>query len=444
MNETNTPLKVFLCHALDDTPKTRELYEYLKQRGIQPWLDKEDLLPGQDWEIEIPKALEASDVVIICLTKNSVEKEGYIHKEIRFAVEKALEMPEGRTSLIPVKFEECEIPSFLKRYQWVDLTSRNGYSRLMEALKKRASELNRKPVELSGATSSEGDLMGKTSSLNSDRGEDILSGGTAGASREIVGGGKPAELNFSRQHNSISEKKGLEAENQKLPTRGFPWKEFLGFLGVVLVAYLGFLGVRQQTTIPIDATQTKEARLSATIVQNTQPPTDTPQPTLTSVPTITPTQFICPYQAQTEHETIVNLIKAEAEAVNREDLAIINTIFAPNADFYDYAIEPPKHWNGPLDRYEKDLFQTTEFRGVEHFDILPVGPGIDGNTAYYTSGSKGSYLTSEGTWNDFFNSSLISMPPAKFGSDHWLLRKNDKGCWIIVRLDFNAGHIEFP
>jgi len=53
MTDDKRPLKVFLCHIMPvgyasaDKPKVRELYRYLKRRGIQPWLDAEDLLPGQ-------------------------------------------------------------------------------------------------------------------------------------------------------------------------------------------------------------------------------------------------------------------------------------------------------------------------------------------------------------------------------------------------------------
>jgi hypothetical protein len=86
MPEPKRPLKVFLCHASTDKPKVRELYRYLKRRGIQPWFDEEHLVGGQDWQVEIPKALATSDAIIICLTKNSVDKEGYIQKEIKFAL----------------------------------------------------------------------------------------------------------------------------------------------------------------------------------------------------------------------------------------------------------------------------------------------------------------------------------------------------------------------
>lgn len=148
MLEPKRPLKVFLCHSSTDKPKVRELYRYLKRRGINPWFDEEHLVGGQDWQIEIPKALATSDAIIICLTKNSVDKEGYIQKEIKFALDKALEMPEGRIFLIPVKFEECEVPFSLSRYQWVDLTVESGYAKMMKALKFRASQLERNTVQL--------------------------------------------------------------------------------------------------------------------------------------------------------------------------------------------------------------------------------------------------------------------------------------------------------
>jgi TIR domain len=148
MPESKRPLKVFLCHASADKPKVRELYRYLRRRGIQPWLDAENLIPGQNWEIEIPKAIQTSDAIIICLTKNSIDKEGYVQKEIRFALDKALEMPEGRIFLIPARLEECDLPYSLKQYQWVNFYEEGGYSKLMKALKERALQLERATVEL--------------------------------------------------------------------------------------------------------------------------------------------------------------------------------------------------------------------------------------------------------------------------------------------------------
>jgi len=134
-------LRVFLCHASQDKPAVWKLHRYLTQNGISPWLDQADLLPGQNWEVEIPKALFASDVILVCLSKNSVNKEGYVQKEIVFALDKAMEKPEETIFVIPVKLEECEVPKRLSKYQWVNFFDSNDSKRLMGSLRIRASEL---------------------------------------------------------------------------------------------------------------------------------------------------------------------------------------------------------------------------------------------------------------------------------------------------------------
>ena len=63
------PLKVFLCHAHSDKNAVKALYTRLTNDGVDimpvgyAWLDKEKLLPGQDWELEIRKAVREADVV---------------------------------------------------------------------------------------------------------------------------------------------------------------------------------------------------------------------------------------------------------------------------------------------------------------------------------------------------------------------------------------------
>jgi len=70
----NRSLRVFLCHASDDKPAVRELYRQLCAEGwLDVWLDEEKLLPGQEWDLEIEKAVEAADVVLVCLSTRSVD-----------------------------------------------------------------------------------------------------------------------------------------------------------------------------------------------------------------------------------------------------------------------------------------------------------------------------------------------------------------------------------
>ena len=131
-------LKVFLCHASGDKPPVRELYRRLVAEGVDAWLDQERLLPGQDWRLEIPRAVQDADVVVICLSKKSITKEGYVQKEIKFALDIAEEKPEGTIFLIPARLEDCVVPERLSRWQWVDLYEENGFIRLLRSLKLRA------------------------------------------------------------------------------------------------------------------------------------------------------------------------------------------------------------------------------------------------------------------------------------------------------------------
>jgi hypothetical protein len=139
-------LHIFLCHATRDKPIVRELYNELKVEGFEPWLDENDLLPGQDWQLEITKALKASEVIIVCASRVSINKAGFVQKEVRFALDRAFEQPEGAIFLIPLKLQPCELPESLSRYQWVEYYEDNGYQQLTRALRARAASLGLRPT----------------------------------------------------------------------------------------------------------------------------------------------------------------------------------------------------------------------------------------------------------------------------------------------------------
>ena len=138
MPTTDRKLRVFLCHASQDKPIVRELYQrLLAEDWIDPWLDEEKLLPGQDWDLEIENAIRNSDVIVVCISKKSVSKEGYVQKEIKRALDIADEKPEGTIYLIPAKLENCDVPLRLSRWQWTNILDRGGYEILASSLKLR-------------------------------------------------------------------------------------------------------------------------------------------------------------------------------------------------------------------------------------------------------------------------------------------------------------------
>ena len=135
------PIKVFISYAHEDRKAVRKLYKYLVDDGMDVWRDKEKLIPGHNWEYEIRKAVREADVVILCIS-NDFNMAGYRQKEVIWAIDAAMEKPEGEIFLIPARLEECEMPGRLSKWQWVDLFEKNGYERLKSALKIRAAAID--------------------------------------------------------------------------------------------------------------------------------------------------------------------------------------------------------------------------------------------------------------------------------------------------------------
>lgn len=145
------PLKIFISYASGDRAEAQKLHAFLVKQGTNPWLDTENLLPGQDWKMEISKALDETDLILLCLSKKSVSKEGYVQKEMRLALDRALEIPPGEIFLIPARFEEVNLPYSLRDYQWVDLYTESGVKKLLKSLNLRAEKIGAAPLSEGGS-----------------------------------------------------------------------------------------------------------------------------------------------------------------------------------------------------------------------------------------------------------------------------------------------------
>ncbi len=135
-------LHVFLCHSSGDKPQVRDIYHRLIAKGVEAWFDEESLLPGQDWELEIRKAIGRTHVVVVCLSQGSTTKRGYVQKEIKFALDEADKQLEGDIYIIPVKIEVCDLPERLQRYHALNLFEERGFEKLLNALRNRAEQFD--------------------------------------------------------------------------------------------------------------------------------------------------------------------------------------------------------------------------------------------------------------------------------------------------------------
>ncbi len=387
-------LRVFLCHSSGDKPVVHKLYKRLVADGIDAWLDKEKLLPGQDWKQEIPRAVREADIVLICLTKNSVNKTGYVQKEMKFALDVAEEQPSGAIFLIPVRLEECDVPDSLSKYHWADLfwDGKNfdnaGYDQLMKSLRLRAGV--------------------KARTLQPD----------------------PPPL-VVEPERILPEIHVVDPQPQpiNLPPWHFPRISIQVILAVFLIGLLS-TGIFFRSAI------------GATLFPSQMPTsTNSPEPTARQTLSIPPQ---CAYKRDTDDATIKALINAEADAASSKNMDVLSIIFSEKALFSDYGGDILKQATGPVAHYEENLFVNYELKDVRHFDIMPAVPARNGDLAYYTSGSGGYYRTLKPALKDWLSLSKGSIKTTKYGSDQWTLQKDSFGCWIIVKFNFNAGDHPFP
>jgi DNA polymerase III delta prime subunit len=135
------PLRVFLCHASQDKTIVRELYQRLALEGwIDPWLDEERILLGQDWDLKIQKELDTADVVIVFISDIAMKKEGYVQKELRLIYDISLYKPEDTIFVIPLRLEDCQPPWRFRLWQWGDYFGEKKeltYHNLIQSLKQK-------------------------------------------------------------------------------------------------------------------------------------------------------------------------------------------------------------------------------------------------------------------------------------------------------------------
>jgi hypothetical protein len=67
-------------------------------------------------------SLETSDFFVACFSRLSVRKKGSFQAEIRYALDCARRVPLDETFLIPVRLDDCPVPTKIRReIQYIDL-----------------------------------------------------------------------------------------------------------------------------------------------------------------------------------------------------------------------------------------------------------------------------------------------------------------------------------
>jgi hypothetical protein len=114
--------RVFISYAREDVEAARRLYEDLKEAGLNPWMDEVNLRAGQQWKVGIRYAIRDCRYFIALLSSTSASRKGYVHKEMKEALELLDMFPDTEVFLIPVRLNDCPIShEKLRDLNWVDL-----------------------------------------------------------------------------------------------------------------------------------------------------------------------------------------------------------------------------------------------------------------------------------------------------------------------------------
>ncbi len=119
------PSKVFLSHASEDKERfVLAFAKKLRANGIDVWLDKWEMLPGDSLVDKIfEEGLREASAVIVVLSKASVDKP-WVKEELNAGLIKRIEKG---CKLIPVVIDECIIPECVRSTVWEPIRNLDDY-----------------------------------------------------------------------------------------------------------------------------------------------------------------------------------------------------------------------------------------------------------------------------------------------------------------------------
>ncbi len=136
-------VKVFISYAAEDYEAAKKLYNDLKLAGVEPWMDKEDILVGQNRNYVIRKMISDSSYFLALFSSKSVFEKSHIHNELKKAMESFDNFPDSGIFILPVRLDNCWHPNEeLQELQHCDLfpSYEQGLNKILRVLRPPTSD----------------------------------------------------------------------------------------------------------------------------------------------------------------------------------------------------------------------------------------------------------------------------------------------------------------
>lgn len=117
--------KVFVSHASEDKDRFVNTFATkLRENGVDAWLDKWEMLPGDSLVDKIfEEGLKEAEAVIIILSNFSVNKP-WVREELNASI--VSKLSKG-TKIIPVVLDDCNVPESLASTLWESISNLDDY-----------------------------------------------------------------------------------------------------------------------------------------------------------------------------------------------------------------------------------------------------------------------------------------------------------------------------
>lgn len=141
---TNSGL-IFVSYARPDQDRVKPYCEYLRQNGFDIWVDYDALLPGQRWDFEIQRALARADFVIVFVSKKSIDRRGYLQRELSIAIDNSAARLIDDIYLIPILLDDdAMIPQQLASWQHIAASRPDCQNQIRDAINRQRERLGLK------------------------------------------------------------------------------------------------------------------------------------------------------------------------------------------------------------------------------------------------------------------------------------------------------------
>ncbi|WP_295787931.1 toll/interleukin-1 receptor domain-containing protein [uncultured Microbacterium sp.] len=105
---------VFISYVKEDKAHVDRLCRVLDAARIPYWRDRKDLAPGDAWKRRIREAIRSGAFTFLaCFSDASrARSKSYMNEEVTLAVDEFRQRPPGATWLIPVRFDDGDVPEW--------------------------------------------------------------------------------------------------------------------------------------------------------------------------------------------------------------------------------------------------------------------------------------------------------------------------------------------